>query len=457
MKVRFLGAAGTVTGSRYLLSNGSTKVLVDGGLFQGFKNLRLKNWDHFPIPPDEIDAVLLTHAHLDHSGYLPLLVKNGFRGPIYATSPTIDLCRILLPDSGYLQEEEAKFANRRGYSKHSPALPLYTHEDAKLSLQSFAIAPWKQPLSIGKKGASQIDVQFHPAGHLLGAASVLVKSNGSSIAFSGDLGRTNDPLIRDPDFSEGAEDLVVESTYGNRRHPNSDPENELKDAIMRTLGRGGILLIPSFAVGRAQLLLYYVLQLKRKGEIPANLPVYLNSPMAAQANLAFAAHPNELKISLDEMKEAWNSVRIVATPAESIALNEKDEPAIIIAASGMATGGRVLHHLKSLAPNPKNTILFAGFQAGGTRGDLIVRGAEQIKIHGEYWPIRAEVINLETFSAHADADGIIQWISGLKRRPKRVFVTHGEPEGADALRHRITEELGVPALVPEFGQEFTLL
>ncbi|MCM2281773.1 MAG: MBL fold metallo-hydrolase [Bdellovibrionaceae bacterium] len=456
MQIRFMGATGTVTGSRYLLTYQGTKVLVDAGLFQGFKNLRLKNWESFPIPPHELDAIILTHAHLDHSGYIPLLVKNGFRGPIYATAPTVDLCRILLPDSGYLQEEEAKFANRRGYSKHSPAMPLYTHDDAQTSLRSFVSVPWKKTTTISKKGGGPLEVQFHPAGHLLGAASLLIRGNGTSIAFSGDLGRKTDPLIREPAFHGGADYLVVESTYGNRHHPDRDPEDEIKTIILRTLSRQGIVLIPSFAVGRAQLILYYILRLKIKNAIPRDLPVYLNSPMAAQANLAFSAHAGEAKINADELKDLWKSVHIIGTPEESIALNEKDEPSIIIAASGMATGGRVLHHLKTLAPDPKNTILFAGFQAGGTRGDLMVRGAQEIKIHGEYWKVRADVMNLETLSAHADSDEILEWIQTLDRSPKQIFVTHGEPEAADELRRRISDNLGISALVPDLYQEFRL-
>ncbi len=456
MKVQFFGATGTVTGSRYLVTHGKTKVLVDAGLFQGFKNLRLKNWDSFPVNPEDIDAVLLTHAHLDHSGYLPLLVKNGFRGSIFATAATIDLCRILLPDSGYLQEEEAKFANKRGYSKHKPALPLYTVEDAKACLDLFVPVPWKEPKSLAKQGLGEITFEFHPAGHLLGAASILIRADGNSICFSGDVGRTNDPLIRSPEFHKGCNNLVIESTYGNRTHPASEPQEELKDVILRTLKRNGILLIPSFAIGRAQLILYFLLQLKRKNAIPKDLPIYLNSPMASQANKTYAAHLGELKIKPTEFQEISSMVQIVGSPEESQALNEKGEPAIIIAASGMATGGRVLHHLKSLAPNPNNTILFVGFQAGGTRGDLIVRGAEEIKIHGEYWPVRAEVVNMETLSAHADANEIIGWIKGLENKPRRVYVTHGEPAAADSLRRRIEEELRIPALVPEYGQEFSL-
>lgn len=455
MKIQFLGATTTVTGSRYLLTHGNTTVLVDCGLFQGFKNLRLKNWAEFPVDLKRLDAVLLTHAHLDHSGYLPVLVKQGYPGPIYATRPTIDLCNILLPDSGFLQEEEARLANKRGFSKHKPALPLYTAEDAKRCLDSFKNVPWKKPNRISRKGLGNLEFEYHPAGHLLGAASVHVQTESASIAFSGDLGRRTDPMIRVPEARFGADYLVIESTYGDRSHPKTDPEKEIGAIVNRTFGRNGILLIPSFAVGRAQLVLYYLLQLKRRYAIP-DIPIYLNSPMAAQANKAFSAHADELKIAPKELAEIWKSVRIISSQEESIALNEKAEPSIIIAASGMATGGRVLHHLKRIAPNPQNTILFAGFQAGGTRGDLMVRGADSIKIHGEQWPVRAEVINLENLSAHADSDELLEWIGRLERKPKRVFITHGEPEAADALRRRIGDDLGIEADVPEYLQEYEL-
>ncbi len=456
MKVQFLGAAGTVTGSRSLLTHRETKVLIDCGLFQGFKNLRLKNWDAFPVSPTALDAVLLTHAHLDHSGYIPLLVKNGFRGPIFATQTTIDLCRILLPDSGHLQEEEARFANKHSFSRHKPALPLYTAADAKACLNRFVPVPWTEPRFISKNGLETIEFQFFPAGHLPGAASILLRTDSSSIAFSGDLGRKHDPIVQAPNFSEGADQLVVESTYGNRRHPKNNSEDELKDVILRTIQRDGILLIPSFAIGRAQLILYYIMQLKRKRVIPQELPVYLNSPMAAQANRAFAANPKDCALSESELSLIWQDVTIVESAEESKALNKKTEPSIIVAASGMATGGRVLHHLKSLAPFARNTILFVGFQAGGTRGDLILRGAEEIKIHGQYWPVQAEVVSLETLSAHADADEIVAWVSSMQKKPKQIYVTHGEPVAADTLRHRLEEDLHIPALVPDYAQEFDL-
>ncbi len=452
MKLQFFGAAGTVTGSRYLLTSGDLNILVDAGLFQGFKNLRLKNWHEFPLDPANLDAVILTHAHLDHSGYIPLLVKNGFRGSIYCTSATKDLCKILLPDSGYLQEEEAKYANKRGYSKHNPALPLYTVEDAEKSLDFFVSKDWQVPFEITGGGSDRLKVEFHPAGHLLGAASVTVRSSTQSIAFSGDLGRSIDPLVRSPDFHEGVSHVVIESTYGNKIHPATDTESELKDIITRTLLRRGILLIPSFAVGRAQLILYYLLQLRKKKAIPLDLPIYLNSPMAVNANAVFEKHLDELKISAEEVREIGKFVKIVKSPEDSIALNESKEPAVIIAASGMATGGRVLHHLKSLISFPQNTVLFVGFQAGGTRGDLIVHGADRIKIHGEHWPVRAEIVNMETLSAHADSNELISWLKGLKQKPKNIYVTHGEPQAAEALRIKIFEELQIEAQVAEQDQ-----
>jgi len=461
MNIRFLGATETVTGSRYLVTVGDTRLLVDCGLFQGYKHLRLKNRDLFPVPATEIDAVLLTHAHLDHSGYIPLLVKNGFRGPIHCTAATRDLCRILLPDSGYLQEEEARFANKRGFSKHSPALPLYTREDAEHSLDSLVPVPWCKPFAItagphsARSAHPPIEVEFHPAGHLLGAASILIRHRGRSIIFSGDLGRTNDPLMPAPVFTQGADALVIESTYGDRLHPVQDSMEEVRQIINRTAERGGVVLIPSFAVGRAQALLHFIHELKQRNAIP-DLPVFLNSPMAVHANQIFCRHAAESKLSEADAHAACATAHAVSSVEESKELNEKRGPMIVIAASGMATGGRVLHHLKAFAPDPKNTILFVGFQAGGTRGDAITRGAQEVKIHGEYWPIRAEVVRLDSMSAHADRNGLLDWISSLKQRPTQIFVTHGEPAAADSLRRAIDERFGSRAIVPEFGRSFEL-
>lgn len=443
MKLTFLGASETVTGSRYLLSGQGKNVLVDCGLFQGFKDLRLKNWEPFPIEPKDIDAVILTHAHLDHSGYIPLLIKNGFRGSIFCTPATRDLCKILLMDSGYLQEEEAKFANKRGYSKHRPALPLYTRKEAEAAMAKFVTVPWHTKT----KAAGEISFELFPAGHLLGASSVRVNGFGRSILFSGDLGRPNDPIMKTPVAPAQADYLVVESTYGDRLHAKTEPMAELESVINRTIRRGGTVLIPSFAVGRAQLILYYVRELKKRALIP-DVPVYLNSPMANMVNQVFCAYSGEHKLDKEQALEVCHMAQTVSTPDDSKALNEDNEPKIIIAASGMATGGRVLHHLKAFAPGPKNSIVFVGFQAGGTRGEAMVNGAEEIKIHGEFWPIRAEVVNLESLSAHADANEILDWISQMPARPKRVFVTHGEREAAIVLKNRIESDLKLDAEVP---------
>lgn len=452
MKISFLGATGTVTGSRYLLEIGNRRVLIDCGLFQGFKNLRLKNWDALPAEIERLDAVVFTHAHLDHSGFLPVLKNQGYRGPVYCTHATKDLCGILLPDSGYLQEEEAAFANRHGFSKHHPALPLYTRKDAEASLSLLKGVDWFRPLALG----DGVSVEFHPAGHLFGAASVLVREGSHSLAFSGDLGRVSDPLVRAPNFSAGADDLVIESTYGDRLHAAEDPKAVLRDVILRTVERGGVLLVPSFAVGRAQLVLFYIHELMAEKAIP-RIPVYLNSPMAAKANEIFSSRAeHESKLTRAQAESVCHTAKIVGTVDESKDLNLQKGPMIILAASGMATGGRVLHHLKTFAPDPKNTILFVGFQAGGTRGDLIVRGANEVKIHGTYWPIRAEVAHIDSMSAHADQQELLAWLSALQKKPRRVFVTHGEPQAADQLRRLIVERFGLNAIVPEFAQSFDL-
>lgn len=456
MKIQFLGATQTVTGSRYLITQGENKVLIDCGLFQGYKHLRLKNWAEFPISPSEINAVLLTHAHLDHSGYIPLLIKNGFKGKIYCTYPTLDLCTLLLPDAGHLQEEEAKFANKHGYSKHRPALPLYTEKDAEQSLANFSVVNWKERYSVSALDPlNKIEFEFHPAGHLFGAATIIVYADGQSIAFSGDLGRSSDPVTRAPHFDIGADELVVESTYGNRQHLDTNPKDDLEKIILRTFKRKGTLMIPSFAVGRAQLVLYYIHQLKAEGKIP-DIPVYLNSPMAIKSNDVFCRHFAESKMSFEQAKSICAIAKPVLTVEESIALNNRTDPMILVAASGMATGGRVLHHIKAFGSDPKNTILFVGFQAGGTRGSAITNGVKEVKIHGQYWPINAEVAQLDSMSAHADGDEVLDWIGNLKKQPRRIFVTHGEPAAADELRRRISEKLNTVAIAPEYEQTFEI-
>lgn len=452
MQIEFWGATGTVTGSKYLVTAGPTKILVDCGLFQGYKQLRLRNRAPLPVPPSEIDAVVLTHAHLDHSGYLPLLVKDGFRGKVYCSEATYDLCKILLPDSGHLQEEEAEYANRHGYSKHHPALPLYTEADAKHSLKYFS------PVKFGKRfePGSGLSVEMARAGHILGAAIVTLSDGRTTVTFSGDLGRSNDPIMVAPALVEKTDYLVVESTYGNRVHDGADPVAILGKTIRETAHRGGVVVIPSFAVGRAQTLLYYIHLLKQSGAIPAVLPVYLNSPMAVNATAIYHKHREDHRLSPAECDAMCRAATIVNSVEESIALNRRRVPMVIIAASGMATGGRVLHHLKAFAPDPRNTILFAGFQAGGTRGASMIAGADAIKIHGEYVPLRAQVAQIASLSAHADSVEILEWLSAFKSPPKRTFIVHGEPDAADTLRKRIEEELRWQCEVPDYLQRVEL-
>ena len=452
LKLLFLGGAGTVTGSKYLVENDGRRLLVDCGLFQGFKSLRLKNWAPLPVKPSSIDAVLLTHAHLDHSGYLPLLIRQGFTGSIFCSQATADLCNILLPDSGHLQEKDAEFANRHGFSKHKPALPLYTLKDAERALKQLDPIPFAQSIKLGT-GASAF---FRRAGHILGAATIQLEWAGLSVVFSGDLGRYNDATMLDPEPVEHADYLLVESTYGNRRHAAADPGNVLAEIIGRTVGRGGTVIIPAFAVGRVQSLLFHLQQLKAAGRL-TNVPIFLDSPMAVDASDIFCDHLSDHRLSAAECRAACAVATYTRTVEESKVLMSNPVPKVIISASGMATGGRVLHHLKRYAPDPKNTILFAGFQAGGTRGAAMVSGATSIKIHGEYVAVRAEVKNLEMLSGHADADEILRWLKGFKKSPRMTFITHGEPVASDALRHRIEEELGWRCMVPEqnFGVELS--
>lgn len=444
IKLTFLGAVGTVTGSKYLLDIDDRRLMVDCGLFQGFKNLRLRNWRPFPVDPAGIEAVLLTHAHIDHSGYLPRLARQGFKGPIYTTEATRDLCAILLPDSGHLQEREAEFINRHGISKHHPSLPLYTQEDAERMLGQF------RPVRFGEevKLPGGVTARFVPAGHILGAAIIELMADGRKIVFSGDLGRSNNPTMLDPTPIAEADYLLCESTYGDRLHEARDPEEALAEVVGRTAARGGTVVIPAFAVGRTQTLLYHLERLKRAHRIP-DIPVWLDSPMAIDVSDVFCRHPEEHRLSAAEAKAACGVARYAHAVEDSKALDADGEPKIIISASGMATGGRVLHHLKRFAPDARNTILFAGFQAGGTRGAAMTAGAESVKIFGEYVPVRAEVGNLHMLSAHADADEIMAWLKHFHSPPRTTFIVHGEPGPADTMRHRIEEELGWTCRVPD--------
>lgn len=445
MKLTFLGAADTVTGSRFLLDTGAARLLVDCGLFQGFKKLRERNWSRFPLAPDTIDALVLSHAHLDHSGYVPALVRDGFRGPVLCTEGTRELCAILLRDSARLQEEEAEFANRHGYSRHAPALPLYGTADAERALARLRCLDFDQPFDL----VDSIRGRFVAAGHLLGAASVVLERGHRSLVFSGDVGRDDDLVMRAPRVPESADTLVIESTYGDRRHGSLDDAIALLGRVIRdTAARGGTVLIPSFAVGRAQSLLVALHRLREAGTIP-ELPIYLDSPMAVDATRLYRRFNRDHRLDDAQCEAIYRSVHFITTPEESKALARLRMPAVLVSASGMATGGRVLHHLKRLLPDPGNHIVFAGFQAGGTRGAHLVGGAREVKIHGAWHAVNASVTQLDGFSAHADADELLDWMRRLRRAPQQVYVVHGEPEAADRLRFRIADELGWRARVPE--------
>ncbi len=447
----FLGGAGTVTGSKFLLQREQHNLLIDCGLFQGFKALRLKNWAPFPIEPRTIGSVVLTHAHLDHSGYLPVMVKRGFKGRVFCTRATGELCAVLLPDAGHLQEKDADYANRHKFSKHKPAMPLYTEQDAWAALDQLTPAPFdeEQALPNGAK------LWFRRMGHILGAASAQIDWGGITVVFSGDIGRYGDATMVDPVSVDRADYLLVESTYGNRRHDKRDPADALAEVISDTIGRGGTVVIPAFAVGRVQSILFHLHALRSKGLL-ANVPIFLDSPMAVDASEVFCRYVKDHKLSETECRRSCAVAEYARSVEDSKALTANPVPKVIVSASGMATGGRVLHHLKRYAPDPKSTILFAGFQAGGTRGAAMVSGAESIKIHGEYVPVRAQVKNLEMLSAHADADEILRWLRGFKAAPKMTYLVHGEPSASDALRHRIEEELGWPCRVPDLGEKVEL-
>ncbi len=439
-----LGGAGTVTGSKHLLEADGRRLLVDCGLFQGLKALRLQNWAPFPIPTESIDAVVLTHAHLDHSGYLPKLVREGYGNKIICTRATQAVSDIILRDSGHLQEKDAEFANRKGFSKHHPALPLYTVRDAERALAQFSPIPIHTPTRL-RGGAC---VTLRRAGHILGAATAQIDWKGLSIAFSGDLGRYGDPVMMDPDPVPEADYIVVESTYGDRIHSKVDPMEALGEVIERTTRRGGTVVIPTFAVGRAQALLYYLWKLKQSGRLGL-APIYLDSPMAIKATDLMGANLDDHRLSSEVCAAACDVATYVRDVEQSKALSISEVPKVIVSASGMATGGRVLHHIKAFGPDPRNTILFSGFQAAGTRGADMIAGAREIKMHGQWVPIRAEVADLPMLSAHADADEILRWLSGFRRRPRKVFVVHGEPKASQALADRIQAELDWPCVIPK--------
>lgn len=451
MRIQFLGAAGTVTGSRHLIETGGRRVLVDCGLFQGLKELRERNRAPFPVDPASIDAVVLTHAHLDHSGWLPVLVREGYAGPIHCTAATAELTAILLADSAKLQEEEADNANRHGYSKHRPALPLYTIRDAERAAARLETVEWDAETPV----AGGVTATLTPVGHIPGAAAVRIVAADGAVGLSGDLGRPGDPLLPDPAPPPACDWMLLESTYGDRRHPEGDPAEEIARVVERTASRGGAVVIPAFAVGRAQEVAYHLHRLMGSGRIP-HLPVFLDSPMASRAIAVSCAHPEAMRLSAAECREITSFLRVADTVAESKRIDAMQVPCVVISASGMATGGRVLHHLKALAPDRRNTILFSGYQAAGTRGAQMLAGAREVKIHGEWVTIRAEVAALQGISAHADYEELIGWVARLERKPRTLFLVHGEPGAADALRVRIADRLGIPCVVPRHGETVTL-
>jgi metallo-beta-lactamase family protein len=452
--LRFLGATGTVTGSRFLLETPRARVLIDCGLYQGLKPLRLRNWSPFPVDPATIDAVALTHAHLDHSGYLPGLARLGFRGPVFATAGTQALAGIVLPDSAHIQEEDASYANRKGYSKHTPALPLYTGADAERVLEQFRVVSFFQATEI----APGVRATFLPAGHILGSAMILLTIDGPrprTVLCSGDLGRPQHPILVPPTDPPAADVILVESTYGDREHEDAAALQRFEEAIVRTVERGGTVVIPSFAVDRTEVLLLHLRHLVQAGRVP-NLPVYVDSPMALAAltvyRRAIVEAGIEIRPGFGAGGDPFDPGHLIEahTVEESIAINDAGAPIIIISASGMASGGRVLHHLARCLPDPRNTVLLVGFQAEGTRGRSLADGARELKMLGRYVGVRAEVVSVPAFSVHADRREIVAWLRRAPRAPETTFVIHGEPQAATALHDAIEHELGWTAAVPRY-------
>jgi metallo-beta-lactamase family protein len=482
MKLTFLGAARTVTGSKHLLDTGTAKILIDGGLFQGLKELRERNWRDLPVKPADLDAVVLTHAHLDHCGYLPRLVTHGFRGRIFCTAGTQDLCRIVLPDSGRLQEEDAENANRHSYSKHAPALPLYTEADAFRTLSQLQPVGYDRPMPV----ANGVEVDFINAGHLLGSSYARVRSNGKIVLFGGDLGRFDRPVLPDPTMVNEADYLLIESTYGNRVHEEDNDGEKLAQVIKATAERGGKVIIPAFAIGRVEELIYWIKRLEEQRRIPV-LPVFVDSPMAIEALARYTERLRELDADLqpevhdekaphgpgarDEPRAkrrqearqerqvaafATERFRAISSADESKQLTQSKMPAVVISASGMATGGRVLHHLKAALPDPRNTVLFVGFQAEATRGRQLVDGAPEIKIHGQMIPVHARVEKIDSMSAHADSQEILRWLGGFKRPPQMTFLVHGEIAAMQALQTAINTKLGWKTMMPQHEESVDL-
>lgn len=452
--LRFLGATCTVTGSRFLLETARARVLVDCGLYQGLKPLRLRNWSPFPVDPASIDAVALTHAHLDHCGYLPALSRQGFGGPVFATAGTQALAGIVLPDSAHIQEEDAGYANRKGFSKHQPALPLYVGADAERVLGQFRVVPFRHDIEI----AAGVRATFLPAGHILGSAMIALTIEGArprTVLFSGDLGRPQHPLLNPPDAPPAADLILIESTYGDREHEDVVSLQRFEEAIVRTAARGGTVVIPSFAVDRTEVVLMHLRHLVQTGRLP-NLPVYVDSPMALAAlglyRQALGAGGVEIRPGFSADGDPFDPGQLIEahTVQESMAINDAKAPMIIISASGMVSGGRVLHHLARCLPDSRNTVLLVGYQAEGTRGRSLADGAHELKLLGRYVGVHAEVVSVPAFSVHADRRELLGWLRRAPRAPETVFVIHGEPPAATALHDAIERELGWTAAVPRY-------
>jgi metallo-beta-lactamase family protein len=449
--IKFLGAAGTVTGSKFLLGIEDKKILVDCGLFQGLKQLRELNWLDFPIPAKELDCIILTHGHLDHIGYLPRLVKQGFSGPVYCTEPTADLAEIVLKDSAKIQEEEAEHANEFGYSKHSPALPLYELKDVENAIP--LLKPHKEDEFI--EAGNDIRFRFKGNAHIPGAAFIEMNAGGDRILFSGDLGRPGDPMLQSPDKPEHADYVLVESTYGDRNHPADSPEEILLQIIQKSLSNHGPLIVPSFTVDRAQDFMYLIWKLKQENKIP-DIPVYLDSPMGIDVSKLFLKYPECLKIGMDVFTEVFKSTRMVTSIEETRHLAKNKHPKIIIAGSGMMNGGRILTYLEEQLENPNATIIIPGYQAAGTRGRTISEGGNEIKIRGNYYKVKACIEHIHTMSSHAGQDEILGWLSAIKNTPKQIFIVHGEPQSANALHLKIKKTMGWTCTVPQLMDTFNL-
>ncbi len=452
IKLKSLGGAGTVTGSKHLLKMGGKNILIDCGLFQGVKVLRERNWLPFPVNPETIDAIILTHAHLDHSGYLPRLVREGYKGPVYCSAATADLCEILLKDSAYIAEQDAKYAKQKKHSKRKHPLPIYTTKDAETALKQIRSVAFDEDKAL----PGGMVFCLRRAGHILGAAIVEIRYDGKTIIFSGDLGRYDDPFMYDPTPVTKADYVVVESTYGDRTHPKNNPMNALGAVIEKTVKRGGTVVIPAFAVGRAQLLLYYLWKLKQAGKIQ-NVPVFLDSPMAINVTDLLCKHMDDHKFELDVCLKSCGIATYTKEVARSKAITINPMPKVIISASGMVSGGRVLHHIQSYGPDPKSTILFAGYQAVGTRGAKMLAGADSVKIFGRMVDIRASITSLPALSAHADCDELMRWLSGFKTPPRRTFIVHGEPAASDVLRFKIKNELDWKCSVVDPARTYELI